>query len=62
MSDGSKMKLTEEIDKGVRELFITDHEFGRDRMDYGTFDAMPPNLQEWWRERYLRRASDVRRG
>ena len=42
------------IDTIARELFVSDPEVSRDRAKYGIFDRMPPELQEWWKERAIR--------
>jgi hypothetical protein len=44
----------QKIDTLARELFVSDPEVSRDRAKYGIFDRMPPELQEWWKERAIR--------
>jgi len=42
------------VERTARHLFATDPEMNRDRELFFEFDAMPQNLQEWWRDRAAR--------
>lgn len=40
-----------DLEKRAKVLFETDQNFDRDRRLYGKFEAMPPELQQWWKDR-----------
>ena len=48
------------IEAAARILFETDEEIERDRKLYGEFDKMPPELQQWWRDRAERKVAELR--
>jgi hypothetical protein len=48
------------IEAAARKLFETDTEVSRDRTQFKTFDAMPPNLQQWWKDRAERKVDELR--
>lgn len=48
------------IESTARNLFEIDTEITRDREQYKTFDAMPPALQNWWRDRAERKVDELR--
>jgi hypothetical protein len=51
----------DDIEAGARRLFEIDEEFGRDRMQYVAFEKMPRELQQWWKDRFLRKIDELNR-
>lgn len=55
---GAEM-ATPRIEQAARKLFEHD-EFSRDRDVFKTFDAMPPELQQWWCDRAERKVTELK--
>jgi hypothetical protein len=51
-----------DVEKLARHLFQVDTQVSRDRIQYGCFEAMPSNLQDWWRDRAARRIAEQMTG
>jgi hypothetical protein len=49
----------EDVEKFARHLFAVDTQVSRDRIQYGLFECMPSNLQNWWRDRAARRITEI---
>lgn len=51
---------TPRVERSARKLFEIDTEFQRDRDVFKTFDAMPPELQQWWCDRAARKVTELK--
>jgi hypothetical protein len=47
------------IEAMARALFERDEEYPGDRKRFGSFDAAPPEIQQWWRDRAERRTAEA---